>query len=89
MLASLCWRPSRADSSFQQRAQRTPRTRLAAIASPLPEPPSTIAALDLARRHRLGDRADERRIVDRHLGFVPKSFTSWPSLARNFLISSL
>src|SRR4051812_1041732 len=41
-LASLCWRPKRADSSFQHRAQRTPRTRLATIASPLPEPPSTM-----------------------------------------------
>src|SRR6185295_5984477 len=41
MLASLCWRARRADSSFQHRAQRTPRTRLATIASPLPEPPST------------------------------------------------
>ena len=33
---------SRADSSLQQRAHRMPRTRLAAIASPLPEPPRTM-----------------------------------------------
>ena len=33
---------SRADSSFQQSAQRTPRCRFAAMASPLPDPPSTM-----------------------------------------------
>ena len=42
MLALLCIRPRRAVSSFQQSGQRTPFTRLAAIASPLPEPPSTM-----------------------------------------------
>src|SRR6266481_2419958 len=40
--ASLCCRESRADSSFQQSAQRTPCTLFATIASPLPEPPKTI-----------------------------------------------
>ncbi|MNC95793.1 hypothetical protein D3C83_129950 [compost metagenome] len=42
-LASLCARASRADSTLQQSAQRTPRTRFATIASPLPDPPSTMA----------------------------------------------
>ena len=42
-LASLCIRPSRAVSTFQHSAQRTPRTRLATMASPLPEPPRTMA----------------------------------------------
>src|ERR1043166_2404324 len=42
-LASLCWRESRALSRFQQREQRTPRTLLAPMASPLPEPPKTMA----------------------------------------------
>src|SRR5438876_101298 len=40
--ASLCCRERRADSSFQQSAQRTPCTLFATIASPLPEPPKTI-----------------------------------------------
>ena len=42
MLASLCSRASRAVVTSQHSAQRTPLTRLAAIASPLPEPPSTM-----------------------------------------------
>src|SRR6266852_3644698 len=41
ILASLCCRAKRAALIFQQRAQRTPLMRLATIASPLPEPPST------------------------------------------------
>jgi hypothetical protein len=40
-LASLCWRASWAVSSLQASAARTPVTSLAAICSPLPEPPST------------------------------------------------
>jgi hypothetical protein len=43
--ASLCWRPSAAVSVLQASAQRTPRTLLAAIASPLPEPPITTPRL--------------------------------------------
>ena len=44
-LASLCSRASRAVSSLQARAARTPRTLLAAICSPLPEPPITTPRL--------------------------------------------
>src|SRR3978361_715337 len=39
--ASLCWRARVAVSSLQASAERTPRTLLAAICSPLPEPPTT------------------------------------------------
>ena len=42
-LASLWRRASSADSTLQQSAQRTPGTRFAMIASPLPDPPRTIA----------------------------------------------
>ena len=62
-LASLCCRPSRADSSFQQRAQRTPLTRLAVMASPFPEPHN--APVYLTSRNGLGDGPDETRVVDR------------------------
>src|SRR5664280_1973515 len=41
-LASLCARLQMAVCSFQQTPQRMPRTRLATIASPLPEPPNTM-----------------------------------------------
>ena len=41
-LASLWARASRADSTLHTRAQRTPATRLATMASPLPEPPRTM-----------------------------------------------
>src|SRR4051812_50067264 len=40
-LASLCSRASRAVSGFQASAARVPGTLLAAICSPLPEPPMT------------------------------------------------
>ena len=40
--ALLCCRPSVAVCSLQASAQRTPSTLLAAIASPLPEPPMTM-----------------------------------------------
>ncbi len=68
MLASLCWRPRRADSSFQQRTQRMPAhpvggDRLAVAGAAEHDP-----ALDLPRRHRQRHRPDERRVVDRHLG---------------------
>jgi len=42
MFALLCERPRRADSTFQHSAQRMPLKRFAVIASPLPEPPSTM-----------------------------------------------
>ena len=38
-MASLCWRARTAVSSLQASAARTPRTLLAAICSPLPDPP--------------------------------------------------
>lgn len=41
-LALLCSRPRAAVSLLQARAQRTPLTLLAAICSPLPEPPMTM-----------------------------------------------
>ncbi len=41
-LASLCSRPSAAVCSLHARAARTPLTLLAAICSPLPEPPITM-----------------------------------------------
>ena len=41
-LASLCWRARLAVSSLQTSAARTPLTLLAAICSPLPEPPMTM-----------------------------------------------
>ena len=41
-LESLCWRASSAMSARQTRAERTPSTLLAAICSPLPEPPMTM-----------------------------------------------
>ncbi len=44
-LASLCSRASFAVSSFQTSAARTPLTLLAAIASPLPEPPTTMPSV--------------------------------------------
>ena len=44
-LASLCSRPRPAVSSFQASAARTPGTLLAAIASPLPDPPITTPRL--------------------------------------------
>jgi len=43
--ASLCCRASVAVSSFQASAARMPLTLLAAIASPLPEPPMTMPRL--------------------------------------------
>ena len=46
-LASLCCRESFATSSFQQSAQRTPRTVLAYIAPPLPQPPTPIPTTPL------------------------------------------
>ena len=55
-LASLCSRASRAVSVLQAIAARTPRILLAAIASPLPDPPITMprlsgsAATELAAR---------------------------------------
>jgi hypothetical protein len=39
--ASLCWRASWAVEVFQTSAARTPGTLLAAICSPLPDPPMT------------------------------------------------
>ena len=39
--ASLCWRASCAVAVFQTSAARTPGTLLAAICSPLPDPPMT------------------------------------------------
>ena len=64
-LASLCRRASTAVSSFQASAARTPGTLLAAIASPLPEPPMTtprdvvpscqsVATPSAARRQKTG-----------------------------------
>ena len=44
-LALLCRRASRAVSRFQHRAARTPTTLLAAICSPLPDPPITMPRL--------------------------------------------
>ena len=43
--ALLCSRASVAVSALQARAQRAPGTLLAAICSPLPEPPSTMPRL--------------------------------------------
>ncbi len=42
--ASLCWRASEAVSVLQASAARAPLTLLAAICSPLPEPPMTTAS---------------------------------------------
>ena len=39
---SLCARPACAESTLQATVARMPRTRLATMASPLPDPPSTI-----------------------------------------------
>jgi hypothetical protein len=44
-LASLCSRASRATSTLQASAPRTPGTLFAAICSPLPEPPITTPRL--------------------------------------------
>ena len=66
-LALLCCRARRADSGFQQSAQRTPLTRLATMASPLPEPPNTDAAFTLAASNRQSHRSDEEWIIHRLL----------------------
>src|SRR5664280_1918165 len=70
--ASWCSRASRFVSAFQARPQRTPGTLFAAMASPLPEPPSTTPRL--AREHndarivsvgaRMHPVADAVRFVD-------------------------
>ena len=59
--ASLCWRARTAVSSDQTSAQRMPVTLLAAICSPLPEPPMTTprlpgsaATASAARRQKTG-----------------------------------
>src|SRR5205085_1844331 len=80
-LASLCWRARRAVYSSWQRAARTPRTLLAAIVSPCPLPPSTMAksarpattarpaAAQLGgRRGRVGPRLRRLRRGDRRRG---------------------
>ena len=63
--ASLCWRESRALSSFQQSAHRTPRTLFAAIASPLPEPPKTIPRSHSPRATASAAGLNKYRIIDR------------------------
>ncbi len=63
MFASLCRRASRADSSLQQSAQRTPRRRFAAIASPLPDPPSTTPRSQRPSGDGFSRRTDEVRII--------------------------
>ena len=48
--ASLCCRASRAVDSFQISAARMPRTLLAAICSPLPDPPNTTPSVSTPAR---------------------------------------
>ena len=62
-LASLCSRASVAVSTDQASAARTPGTLLAAICSPLPEPPITIPRLPGSSTTRLGRLEAERRVV--------------------------
>ena len=66
-LASLCWRLIRAVYRSLHSAARTPRTLLAAICSPWPEPPSDDATVDRpsAVDHRPADGGADRRVVDR------------------------
>ena len=61
--ASLCWRARTAVSSDHTSAQRMPATLLAAICSPLPEPPMTTPRLPRLGGHGLGRAQAEDGIV--------------------------
>jgi DNA-binding transcriptional ArsR family regulator len=65
-LASLCSRASSAVAMLQTRAARTPRTLLAAICSPFPDPPNTTPSVSirgLIAHDGLGGTDAERGIV--------------------------
>jgi len=87
--ASLWARFQMANCSDQHTPQRTPRTRLATIASPLPDPPSTIPR---SNSPRATDSATGRMKSGKSQGSsesVPMSRTLWPSARRTALITSL
>ena len=81
-LASLWRRPSSAVITSQQRAQRTPGTRLATIASPLPEPPSTMPRSTVAAGNGQRDWPNEEGIIDRPLGIGAEVMDLWPALVK-------
>ena len=63
MFASLCCRASCAVSRFQANAARTPATLLAAICSPLPEPPMTMPSEPGSATTRRAGLQAVRRVV--------------------------
>jgi hypothetical protein len=67
-LASLWARPRRADSSFQAQRAAHPAHPVGGHRLAVARAAEDDAALGVAAGDRLGHRADEQRVVDRHLG---------------------